>query len=1076
MKHTPAVHSVQTLVLELNATSDTGAATHDAKQWERRLSRYCQQTLAGVLQPCFDEAASDTSVVQVRRLELDLGQIRADQFETQLSARLTMALRDALRRLGLPRPVGAPLEPIAWSPAKPSNVPAAWPALLRYLQLNALPAAISPGELIAQAMDAAPAELAVALRDIGLTQALGQRLATVLNDPQRENLVAVLQAREADMIIRYARQLRQAQRARTWLPTDSHGFGVAIWTFIFDFLLESRSMFDQRRLVDSTLRRIASRYRLDFGVLIGHLSRDIDRLVTHAGRASELLLILRELRQGTKVAVPIVAERATVPGDLTIVAACDYMLAALSVWLRQGYRRGALLRDTPEQGFVWLARQHAQTWRAILPDQLRLPAARRRLLRSLSPTGRRCLFGVLLPSQTQAFDRGLLQLATDLGLPPSDGALAEAALAWWVDKRPARLPAGWLAEVLRQYAATQGLSFADLASQLACLGRAALQDTAAISLDTITVLAAWLATETREIMLARMLRRAMHQAPDALVALLRMQPIAARQLAQLAQLAQALSTDGFVRLLALLTSEVPPSAANREGQLAQALMANTLTPERCLLLYLQYGIWRPAAPHQRLEDWLQGFADEALIAAARQAGPASAARIAPIAPGWRERLFRLLAGEQWPTVVGLRERVATATWPAEAGLVADRHLLGRFLAALEVSIPALAEVLTMQLLLDYPAVAATLGLALPPPLLLEWQVELAHFRRHGVFIDPSVMTALAIYSVSPPAAWLYSSGVAARPHPLLAGRRRPAMRNLARPVWWPMPAERLPVDTHVGRLMEFLRSDSVPWWADDHAMAPQHTFRTLLAQHPAALLAALRPAMGQPGVLSRLLRYLPEAVLRRLVMAISPGQGGFVLTWLQAGAALAHSPALSGSQRRRSARLHWETALQLLLRPQGDAMSAARFLEEAGQQMAHRWVLPEQQYAQLLGQAALQGTQRSQRYGALVELLGAVSALAVAPLPAEAWAWPDKGLSQARHHRRAGLAGARQIIAVWLPHAAGCAQRMVCPRGGGSRPAMAQQAEPGDCGAAHASAAGRFVATGAVGQAIADLAVAGCHR
>ncbi|TKC88718.1 hypothetical protein FAZ69_13275 [Trinickia terrae] len=870
-----ATHQVKKLLLDVQLRAGKGPAQERAKAVQQRLSAYCREQLEHALQPCFDEAAGDARVYQIRRIELDLGRIAPGRLEVELGERLRSALRDQLRRLGLPRPAQAPASG-AWQEAEPAY----WPALLAWLERGAVEADRAPAGLLQEATLHAPARLASTLRRASRHAELSERLAAALPEPAIEQLVGVLVPGEAAYIVGYARQLRRVQHADAPPRLDRPGFGTALWTFILNYLLDSRgSEFNRRAFVAATLRKMAARYQLGFDELVAQLARAVERTRTREGRSGGLLDTLYALRLQPQAveAEPAPPSTATADPGVTVLEPAERQLHMLTALLQgRADRRDGPAAGVLEHRLAELARQQPAVLQAALRSALRTGDARRRLLRSLSPQGRRRLWQWLAPAQARRIVRLLGSLRHALrsgGDAQLEARLGEAALGYWTTAPAAFEPAAFARGVLSRYADARPAPARALLHQL-----------------------------------------------DA----------------------------GFLSFGAPRTQAGEPAAQLGEPR--------STTPAERLQHWLRHGVWH-AAEGLSLHDWLAGLPDLVIVRAAMAAGPVAAARIVrEAAPAWRERLLRLLAGDRADELIRLR-----AGLPAAARrLRQPGHELFR-----------LADLTWLTSLLDADASASQPS---------EWAQPLAEALALHMLRDYREVLAATEGAIAGQEPEFGST----RPHPVkrAAGSRR-ATRLLpsrgprrigrhARPARLPQAARS--DRTELAHLIALLESGTPPPW-DSEAQYPQRSFQRLLARQPEALLEALRKALLHPGAPARLLRWLPAATLRQLLLTLNPGMGGLVLTWLNAGSALADSLALTGSQRRQTAGAHWEVALSLLLRPHGDDVSAASFLDDAARQAAHRLRLPQARYRQILFAVASRGAGRDARYAVLAELLGGESAV-----------------------------------------------------------------------------------------------------
>lgn len=916
-----ARHQVHKLSLDVQLRAGTGDSHERAQAMQQRVSLYCREQLELALQPCFDEAAGDERVYRIRRIELDLGRIVPARLEADLGERLRDALRTHLRRLGLPRPALAPAAS-GWQESEPEH----WQALLNWLARGVARAEQSPGELFERAVLHAPARLAATLRSATRHAELSERLAAALPEPIIEQVVGVLVPSDAVYVVGYVRQMRRVERLDAPVRAEGQGLRVALWAFILNYLLDSRgSEFNRRAFVISTLRQMAARYRLTFDDLLTQLTRSIEQFMTREGRPGSLLSMLHALRQqrgeieAEPVPAPMPASTAAVDPNVTVLEPIERRLQSLIALLQgRADRYGGLALGELDVCLAELAGRQPAVLRAALRSVLRSEDARRRLLRGLSAHGRRRLWHWLAPEHARRIGRllgSLKRALQDGGDSQLDMRLAETALDHWTTATTSFEPIAFVRGVLSRYGET-------------------------------------LSTVAR---------------------------------------AQSYQLDEGRFLIEGLRS---PSEGNEPTHERQG--TNSVV-ER-LRHWLDYGLWTGgAARDDTLDKWLASLPDDVIVQTVRAVGPVAAVRIArEVALASRERLLRLLAGEYLEALFDLRVRVQVAAqaWRAsehEWLERADRVLLASLLESTVNPaqwIGPLTEVLALHTLRDYDEVLAALGQTVAEPApdraaVADSHRQFVHWLERGYFAEPlhasmraelrrAVERGAFAYAVdarspdSPSHSRLFNV-IRASSSRLLSWRGARRAINLVRPAWLPQAASS--DQAQLAQLIALFSTGSAPWWGSD-LPHPQRSFERLLAQQPEQLVEALRKVGVYPGALSRMVRWVPVATRHRLLLALSPGTGGLVLSWLNAGSALAQSVALTGGQRRRAAGVHWEVALGLLLRPHGEVASTAVFLDEASRQVAYKLRLPPECYRELVLAVAIKGAEREARYAVLAELLG----------------------------------------------------------------------------------------------------------
>lgn len=282
----PVSARIERLVFDL--ATDTAAR---GVGLQNQTSRFAQQRLAHMLQQCTAAYALTDTVYHIDSLVLDVGQLDAHRFDSDLETSIASALHAWLRRQLGPPPLRA---------ATPVN--AAAPSLtdpLSRLLDGATAISGSPGLSgeIAAALAQRPAQLLDLLRHFGVRHALRMRLARELPEPLIGRIVGLLAPSQVGAILCYAGQIQAAHRLRPLVAEQREPFRVVVWEFVLTYLLLERSShFATVTLVDYTLRQLAGRYRLSYQWLLAQLAACAAEITVDMSGAESLPAIVRELQ------------------------------------------------------------------------------------------------------------------------------------------------------------------------------------------------------------------------------------------------------------------------------------------------------------------------------------------------------------------------------------------------------------------------------------------------------------------------------------------------------------------------------------------------------------------------------------------------------------------------------------------------------------------------------------------------------------------------------------------------------------------------------------------------------------
>ena len=198
-------------------------------------------------------------------------------------------------------------------------------------------------------------------------------------------------------------------------------------------------------------------------------------------------------------------------------------------------------------------------------------------------------------------------------------------------------------------------------------------------------------------------------------------------------------------------------------------------------------------------------------------------------------------------------------------------------------------------------------------------------------------------------------------------------------------AERAATDgvPRLALLLHVLQHGHLPWWAaPEPDFDPPAEFIALLAQAPAELCAGLRRIGRQRVVRRRLVQWLDDPGIARLVQALAPAEAPFILAYAadldrrQRQEPFVPAPAAEFRQAK------WEIILGHLLADAGSRFNAKAFLRQTLQNLAGRFRIA---YAELLGELVRTAEAMAFTWGesSLPNLLGELQAEDLSREPAE---------------------------------------------------------------------------------------------
>ncbi|HET9626556.1 MAG TPA: contractile injection system tape measure protein, partial [Kofleriaceae bacterium] len=301
-----------------------------ASLWNR-LGRFGAGPLAAAIDEVMSRLVAPDEVVQLDRLELDIGRVREDHLEDDLITGVRRALEDALRdRLGA-------TAPLATAPAEPRTLARRLAESVGFVAVHgALPwwhAAADPDELdalIRAALAQSRDETRRAVLRAGQLQSARRRLALQLATATLHELVRLIEAGHAEFVIDYVLALEREHAQRPIVPATGSELRVAAWELVLAYLIVDRGLqFNHKRFVAATVAGLAQRFGLDYAALLRELRRGLPRV---ARAAEPLHQLLDELWYELDHALAPDAAAPLERGD----AADDAQIAQLDALLRRG--------------------------------------------------------------------------------------------------------------------------------------------------------------------------------------------------------------------------------------------------------------------------------------------------------------------------------------------------------------------------------------------------------------------------------------------------------------------------------------------------------------------------------------------------------------------------------------------------------------------------------------------------------------------------------------------------------------------------------------------------------------------
>lgn len=268
---------------------------HFARELYGRWDVFYRSGVEEVMDRVFSRYDSDEEVIQVGRLEVDLGALPEEEFYERfpklLESRLGEVFHDMLRHAGSHEVNIVSLHKDGLQ------------VLLYFLLYGGFPSLIpeeyrDPGYLLQVVIEKKGNDLGRELRRYGAKTGLRRRLIRQFRDKQLEDVVEVTEPSESMFIKVYTRSLIVAW-PRLRRPEIAFGdYRNVVWEVVWTYLFcEGRDFFSRKQLVRQTIVELARHFNLRFRYLLGLLTAGLQKMVSGWLIMPELSVILSEIRR-----------------------------------------------------------------------------------------------------------------------------------------------------------------------------------------------------------------------------------------------------------------------------------------------------------------------------------------------------------------------------------------------------------------------------------------------------------------------------------------------------------------------------------------------------------------------------------------------------------------------------------------------------------------------------------------------------------------------------------------------------------------------------------------------------------
>ncbi len=235
--------------------------------------------------------ASGEDYYQFDRVEVDLGIVHRGDLPNKMESRLEEALLEVL------------LQEINGKPG--SDFKRSTPRLIEALR-SLLLSGVMPWwmkgkssdlaqDVIQRCLNEHKEELVSLLKEIGTKPGVIERLA-LMEETQKEQVVAALEPVESSFIISYTSQLQSVNKKQSLFQGGHNKLNKELWALVFDYLLNDRgSVFNRKSFIANQLEAIAKRYAISYESLLDKLASILTTSLTSSTFNSSLPLLIQTI-------------------------------------------------------------------------------------------------------------------------------------------------------------------------------------------------------------------------------------------------------------------------------------------------------------------------------------------------------------------------------------------------------------------------------------------------------------------------------------------------------------------------------------------------------------------------------------------------------------------------------------------------------------------------------------------------------------------------------------------------------------------------------------------------------------
>ena len=272
----------------------------NARPFQDRLRHVYYGKIVSEMESVLKKHDADQSIFRINSLEVDLGEVFEEEFDSEWPRRFRERFEDELvKRLQLIRSEKGSAHD-AQIPIRKKQAE----IFEYYLLHGVLPwnadGKSNPSLMAEELLNHHVDDLIRVLRKHGGREKVIRRLVVQLTEKQIIRIIEAVQPTEAKFIVETVEKVDLTRKKEAFVKTDSVHFRSKLWEFVLGYILEDRgSYFNTKEFVKSTLFGMAEHFNIERNQLIIQFYRAVTRIEKEISLSMTLRRILTEIYEET---------------------------------------------------------------------------------------------------------------------------------------------------------------------------------------------------------------------------------------------------------------------------------------------------------------------------------------------------------------------------------------------------------------------------------------------------------------------------------------------------------------------------------------------------------------------------------------------------------------------------------------------------------------------------------------------------------------------------------------------------------------------------------------------------------